>query len=126
MEATGCRVSEALQLKPTDITTTGLVKLSSLKGSDKRIVHSGNAMKFLLDCKKKNHILWNEWTRQFVYREFKKLGIGQQFGRSSTKSVTHYFRHIIAKSIKNENMNMTDTKKFLGHKSIKSTAHYHE
>jgi site-specific recombinase XerD len=126
MEATGCRISEAINLKPTDITSTGLVKLKSLKGSEKRMLHSGKSMEYLLTCKKRNHIDWNEWTRQFVYREFKKLGIGQQFGNSKTKSVTHYFRHIIAKSIKNEDMSMTDTKKFLGHKSIKSTARYHE
>lgn len=125
MSASGCRISEALAVKANNITSTGHVKIKALKGSVDRIVSSGMATKFMQDCKTKNISPWADWSRHFVYREFKKIGVSMSLPGKSRKAVTHAFRHQLAKSIQSANMQITDTQKALGHKSINSTKHYH-
>jgi integrase len=111
------RVSEALRIKPKDITSLGKVKIEALKGSHSRLISSGEAKKWLLQCKKINRIPFEGWSRFFVYREFKKLGISFQSNQSTKNSVTHAIRHIVTAA----NRKVTDEpgiiQRDLGHKN---------
>lgn len=124
MKASACRVTEALSIKPNDITSTGHVKINALKGSKSRIIHPGLSVTFILDCKSKSVQPWQGWSRFYVYREFKKFGINLTVAGKTNSKVTHAFRHTLAQSIKKANMGMSIAKDALGHKSIRSTKHY--
>lgn len=126
MIASGSRISEALKVNHWEITKTGHVKLHQLKGSGDRIVHSGMAMQYLLNCAKSKQQPWADWNRFFVYREFKKFGIGLQLQGRKKKSITHSVRHTVAKQIKKAGMTIEDSKQALGQKNVKSTTYYHE
>lgn len=125
MEASGCRVSEALSIKSTDITQMGHVKIKAKKGSNDRVISSGMATEYMRDCYKKKKSPFDGWSRHFVYRQFKKYNIGTKYKGKSKASVTHSLRHQVAKSIQKAGMNITDSQNALGHKSIKSTEYYH-
>lgn len=126
MTASSCRISEALKVNYWEITKTGHVKLHQSKGSGDRIVHSGMAMQYLLECLKSKRQPWADWNRFFVYREFKKFGIGLQLQGRKKKSITHSVRHTVAKQMKRAGMTIDDSKQALGQKNVKSTAYYHE
>lgn len=125
MEASGCRVSEALSIKPTDITQMGHVKIKAKKGSNDRIISSGMATEYMRECYAKKKAPFDGWSRHFVYRQFKKYNIGVKYSGKKKKSVTHSMRHQVAKSIQKAGMSITDTQKALGHKSLNSTSYYH-
>lgn len=126
LEASGCRISEALSLKANDITYTGAVFVRAKKGSNDRVISGGLATSYLINCKKRKQSPWDGWSRHYVYREFKKLGICVTINGAKNNKITHAFRHQLAKSIKANDMNQDVTKLALGHKNLKSTEYYHE
>lgn len=126
MLASGCRISEALAVNPIDINSLGMVKLKAKKGSKSRIVHPGKSIQFLLECRQKGEYPWSHFSRYFVYRNFKAVGINFKFNDNTNSSVTHAIRHIVAQSNKNAGFEIESTQYQLGHKSINSTKHYHD
>jgi Phage integrase family len=126
MNASACRITEALSIKPTNCTSSGHVLINCLKGGKQRIVSSGMATEFIKSCASRKISPWSDWNRFFVYREMKKFGIGIKLNGRVRKSITHSIRHNVAKSIKRSGMSIEVSKQALGHQSINSTAHYHE
>lgn len=121
---TGCRVSEALNIKYTDIDQIGRVRVKGKKGSKNRIVYSPSCVSMFLKAKKYGFTIWEEFNRFHIYRTFKKYGIGAFFGRNKRMSITHYFRHlnaIIAGEIAKEK---SEISQLLGHISEKNTNFY--
>lgn len=125
MHASGCRISEALRLLPVDITYSGHVKIKASKGSANRIVFSGFAREYMISCKSNNVSPWAGYSRFFVYREFRKMGLMVQVSGNKNKSVTHAIRHVVAESMERAGMQLKDTAQLLGHKSENSTGYYH-
>lgn len=125
LSVSGCRITEALSITANQLTSTGLVKIKALKGSNSRMVSAGMATAFIIDCKARNVAPWEGWSRWFVYRQLKKFGIVMQCQNGKRSKVTHAFRHQVAQSIKSAGMTIDDSKNALGHKSIKSTEYYH-
>lgn len=80
----------------------------------------------MLNCRRLQKNPFSDLNRFHVYRELKKLGIGIQITGSKKKAVTHAFRHMIGKAIKANGNEIEITRKYLGHKNIKSTKYYHE
>lgn len=126
MIASACRVSEALAITPQMITSTGHVKIKAAKGSQDRIVHAGMSMEYFIKCRTSAKSPFENWSRWFVYRQFKKYGIGIQLRGRKNKSITHALRHEVAKANQSQQFTIKDTKKQLGHKSPRSTKYYHE
>lgn len=126
MLASASRVSEALNITPSRITQTGHVKIIAGKGSQNRIVHAGLSVDYFLLCKANSIKPFDGWSRFYVYRQFKRYGIGLHLPGRSNKAVTHSIRHAVAMANVKESFNLTDTQSQLGHKSTRSTKYYHE
>jgi len=124
MYATATRISEALNIRVSHVLTSGNVHIKAVKGSSDRIVNAGLATEYLLSCKAKGFLVWNEWNRHFVYNRFKYFGISITPKNSTKKAVTHAARHISLNELQNSENNLELTKSFAGHKNINSTKHY--
>jgi len=120
----GLRISEVLAIRPYDITSQGFVKINAVKNSNSRIIHAYEATNYLLKCKTYGKYPFAEFNRFYVYRQYKKAGIGKKFGTNRVTSVTHYFRHNASLQAKSVNADITTRAHQLGHKSTKSTEHY--
>lgn len=120
----GLRISECLNITTSDVSTTGHIRVRGSKGSNDRIVIPYRFASFWQNEAKAILPIGNIYSRFWFYRQYKNLGLYAIFGNSKVNSVTHLFRHLNILSLK-DNFNETDlTRKFIGHKSIKSTMHY--
>jgi len=124
MYCSGCRISEVLRIKSSDISPSGFVKITASKGSANRFVHISYSIEFLLSLKTTNSYIFANYNRYYIYRLFKKLGFTQKFGDNVNFSVTHYFRKSAALEALSINNDLQDITSLLGHKSAKS-AHYY-
>ena len=120
----GLRVSELLAVRSYDINRLGQIVIKGLKGSNSRICNTGNSADFLLQCKMNNCDPFPYFSRFFVYREFKKLGLSYRFAGNEKSSVTHLMRHLVVKLQQEDIDSLELSQSFLGHKSLKSTTHY--
>ena len=121
---TGCRISEALQIKQSDIDNLGRVKIKGLKGSSNRIVTSPATKEYLINQKKIGGQIFSRFNRFYIYRVFKRYGLGRFFGDNKRQSVTHYFRHINAMIAKEIATDIKEISDILGHKNAKNTEIY--
>lgn len=126
MSATACRVSEALNINPWDITSNGFVKINTLKRGKPRIVNSGMAADFMIRCAQNGVKPFDGMNRFAVYRYFKRYGIETQLKGRKKKTVTHFPRHFVAQQIQKAGMDIKFSQQALGQNSIKSTQFYHE
>lgn len=120
----GVRVSEVLQIKGVDLIYPDKAKIVGLKGSENRIINLGECSDYLMRLRGKNVLVFQDVSRFYVYREYKKMGFSLKFAGRSKASVTHLFRHLVIKNLKNNNITTNESKKFIGHKSEKSTEIY--
>jgi integrase len=118
------RVSEALAIQAKDITPAGKILIKSLKKGEQRLISSGEAKEFILNCKKFNIMPFEGCSRFWVYREFKKFGINFQSQTSSKASVTHAIRHIITASNRTVTSSNQVLAKELGHKNLTTNQKY--
>lgn len=124
--SSACRISEALSIQATDITSVGHVKICTLKKGKIRIVPGGLATEYLRKCYRRKAAPWGDWSRFFVYREFKKYGISTRLKGRAKNTVTHLPRHTVAKGIQSAGMEIEMSRQALGQTNLKSTAYYHE
>lgn len=121
---TGCRISECLNISPYDITVSGAFYIKGLKGSESRLYKLPEVANYMVNCKRLGVYPFEGLSRFYVYRVFKKCGIGYRFEGNKHASVTHLPRHVMAidaKSIEGGNNYVTDV---LRHKSEKNRAYY--
>lgn len=121
---TGCRVSEALQIKSNDINENWFVKIKGAKGSHSRIKLIPPFPLTYVKLKIPNIYLFQGISRFYVYRQLKNMGIYEQFGNNKNKSVTHYFRHIYAQNLKSVDQKNEASSRELGHKNHKNIVYY--
>ena len=124
MHATGCRISEVLNIKPTDIAQNGVIKLSAVKGSNDRLVNAGPYNLLFYRGNLALPLISNGYNRFYFYRLFKKLGLYAQIGNREKNSVTHYFRHSMAASLQSANFDEKETALMLGHKKASNSNIY--
>lgn len=124
MYLSGCRVSEALDIRPSRISPSGQVLLRGLKGSEDRVINVGSMKRYGVD----NIILASydiELRSRFsMYRLLKRLGFAQYFGNSGVASVTHIFRHMYIREQAEQGIEVETMKRAIGHKNINNTKHY--
>lgn len=120
----GCRISEILDICPGDISRLGKILIKGKKGSNDKWIDIPCDKEYFLKCRTYDIMPFEGISRFFVYREYKKRGIGIKVGKTGKKAVTHMFRHLMGKIQEDEGFDINSTKKALGHKSIKSTNYY--
>ena len=120
----GLRISEALYFDHTNITNDGLIKIKGLKGSSSRILYIRHNREYLINNYLYSLPLANIYSRFYVYRLFKKLGIYQRFNINSHFSVTHYFRHNLVKHLKDNGYDNKTITNFMGWNSEKTILFY--
>lgn len=120
----GLRISECLRIQPTDIKSNGYIRIKGVKGSKDRLVFPYNNAQYWLTTLKYQCPIGNVYSRFYFYRLFKRLGLYELFSGHKNKSVTHYFRQKLMRSLESENVERTTRSDFIGHKNKKSIEHY--
>lgn len=120
----GCRISEVLAIKSTDILGDNTIRIRGLKGSSDRVVFVFKSANYITECKKNGISPFAQISRFQVYRELKKLGIYEVFGNNINASTTHIFRHLYVKKLLASGVRIEDVQKIIGHKSVENTKIY--
>lgn len=120
----GLRIAEVLSIMPGQILPTGHVLIKGKKGSSSRIVYTSDARGYLVRCRNNSVLPFMDYDRYWVYREYKKLGIGTKFKGKGNASVTHFFRQLNARLQQMSDVELENIGTFLGHKSQQSTQYY--
>lgn len=121
---TAVRISEALEIKCSQIKMDGSVFIKSKKGSFEGIVNSSRTTSYLIECKKNNRNPFETYNRFFIYRIYKNLGVTFQSQLSKKVSVTHALRHIKVQNLINGGIESEEITKILRHKNPKNTELY--
>ena len=79
---------------------------------------------WFLECRKKNIDPFGELDYDFVYRQYKKVGINTHFPGRKKASVTHAFRHLLVDDLRTITDSDEEIGKYIGHKNIKNTQAY--
>jgi integrase len=124
--ATGCRVSEALRIKPYDITIGGRIILKGSKGSKSAQYCVPECSQYFISCKKSGREPFGSFSRFQIYRIFKKHGISHTFGENQKASVTHLPRHIMALDITATTEDKQIVSDALRHKNEKNREFYEQ
>lgn len=120
----GLRISEALNLKYTDVISRNKAIVRGLKGSEDRIIDI-SCLSFISDLRyDRNGYLFVDIDRFQVYRLFKKYGIIFRSKGNSRASVTHAFRHLYVRNMRLNSIDESLIQQEIGHKSIKNTNRY--
>ena len=121
---TGIRISEVLNIRGTDITVNRMVRIKASKGSENRVFNISSNWDFWSKYRKQYGKVFECYSRFYVYREYKKLGISFSFGIGNKMSVTHSLRHIMGRAMQDTNIDKSLIQKQLGHVNKKSTNTY--
>ena len=120
----GLRVSEALSIKATDITSNGQIIIKGSKGSSNRLIVINEYRDRLIDLRNSSFNPINDIDRFVIYRVLKKWSINGEFSYGSKNAVCHQFRYNFAKDIQSVTNDLNETAKLIGHKSSSNTAIY--
>lgn len=120
----GCRVSEVLRLRDSDVTGNYLIRIRASKGSEDRIVTIPPLGQGKLIGVKSNAFLFDSYSRFYVYRVCKSHGLYIKKGDLEHYSVTHSFRHVYANQIQQLAKGDSVASRAMGHKNSKSIKYY--
>lgn len=120
----GLRISEVLDIKHSDISPQGFIKIGSKKMSSGRIIHAGESLEYMHQCRASLVHPFAGFDRFFVYREYKRVGLMKFVPGNKKASVTHLFRHNASSQALKVGADIETRAHQLGHKSTKSTQHY--
>tara|TARA_R100000789_G_C2995341_1_gene147288 strand:- start:414 stop:1010 length:597 start_codon:yes stop_codon:yes gene_type:complete len=120
----GLRVSEALNLRCSQISKGGKILVNGSKGSADRIIVVPELARFGANSLVGDYKIFPYISRFHVYREYKKRGISLALNGTNKRAVTHAPRHVAINEVNELSKSKEKTRQFIGHKSIKSTEHY--
>lgn len=120
----GLRISEVLNITNYDLLSLGRIKIRTQKRGQDRIINYSDTYKYLDFCRKTSSHPFRDYNRFFVYREYKKHGIGLFHSKTGRYSITHSFRHIAAQTLNKEVKDKKLISNYIGHKSLKSLESY--
>lgn len=124
LEASGCRVTEVLNIVKSDINSRGQLFVIGLKKGQNRLIECHLATDYLLKCVRNNIEPFANLNRFTAYRLLKNIGIGKVKGGNQVSSVTHIFRDNYVRRLRELKMTDEDRSRLIGHKNIKSTEYY--
>lgn len=122
----GFRISEVLNIGPSQIISDTDLFINADKGSRPRRVHVPELRDLLMRCVKNNIIPFKGISRFAVYRMYKRYNIVVSNGRNKNNSVTHAMRKLYVRDSYKTSKNINITADLVGHKSAKSTEYYVE
>lgn len=120
----GLRISELLNIKPSDIDPSGLVYIRGLKGSSDKFLQVSYLLDVFLSFRSRSKPLSYYYSRFFMYRLYKKLGISLIKDGHKNKAVTHAGRHMLAELTATYSPDFGGVADVLGHKSDSSALYY--
>lgn len=120
----GTRISETLSLKHRNINSSGQVYMIAAKGSESRLLHGGVSSDFLSICRLRQVDPFSRMNRFQAYRMLQGLGIGKLKKGRVHESVTHIFRDMYAKRLRQIGLEGVELSKVTGHKNYKNVEHY--
>ena len=120
----GLRVSEALNLGPGQSRGNGVFEFKTLKRGENRTIQIIHNEPYIRENIEYKLPLINRYTRYYVYRLYKKLGIYQKYNNNRHDSVTHYFRHELILYMKSQGLSDTMISKFMGWKGDLTIQYY--
>lgn len=121
---TGARISEVLNLKVEHISSKGQILIIGLKRSSDRVVFVEECKDYFLKCRLNNMHPFDRCNRFSAYRHLKSMGISKLKAGRKKESVTHIFRDLHVKDVRETKANARTTSNSIGHKSIVSTEYY--
>lgn len=124
MFLSGCRISQAIGIKPNQINVNGSIKIIGSKKSSDTIVFPVYSRNFWINNKSNIDSLLCLYSRFYFYRLFKKKGLVYKLNGKQNLNVTHSLRQLFIDSLAHSNIEPELIKKSVGHKSIKSQDFY--
>lgn len=120
----GLRISEVINVKPSQVTSLGQIMIRGSKKSEDRIVMGYMYSHVWVNYVKKGNVIGDERDRYYYYNLYKKFGLYRKNKGSDNNSVTHVFRYSFVEMLLKNNIEINEIQKLIGHKSVKSTEHY--
>ncbi len=120
----GLRVSEVLGVRRCDIKGNGHVLVKGSKGSGDRWCRPMESMAWWQAQRGNDGMVFDGYSRFWVYRQFKSLGIGAVMPGRSKASVTHLPRHVVINELNQDDTEVKDISTFIGHKNSNTTNEY--
>lgn len=120
----GCRISEVLSIRPTDITAKGHIIIKGTKKSSNRLIVLPQYCDYLLNIRHTGFNPFSSYDRFIVYRLLKKYNLSQSNQYGSKSAVCHQFRYSFAKDVNGVTNNIGETAKLIGHKNKNNTSLY--
>lgn len=120
----GLRISEVLGIHGKDISTTGHILIHGLKGSNDRIVIPIHSATYYQKYSGVSGKIFQSYSRNYVYRQYKRIGIGRRFQGRMNSAVTHYLRHLFVSGMKSELTGINTISMHIGHKRVSNTELY--
>lgn len=124
MYSSGCRVSEALNVKGTDIGDYGTVFIKGLKRSHDITAEIHYNKTHAIRLSGKHIYIFQDLDRYYVHRQFKALGIYFPPTHSRKGISTHALRHLKLKKAYQVSMSVDTTRRAVNQKSEKATKNY--
>lgn len=122
--AFGLRISEVLSIRPYDLLAGNRIRIISKKKSNPRIIVYADSYGYLQKCKSLSLTPFRSYNRFWIYRQYKQAGIFLEVNSSSKLAVTHSLRHLLIQSLQHEDIDISLSASFLGHKDEKNTKIY--
>lgn len=120
----GCRITEALSISVTDISSEGLVLIKGLKGSNDRVITVTELQPLFTKSLRNGIDPFYSMNRFTAYRLLKNIGVQKLKSNRKRESVTHVFRDEHSKSIRKIAGSKSVLAAALGHKNEKNTDYY--
>jgi site-specific recombinase XerD len=120
----GLRISEVIRLDASCLLPGSRLLVRGSKRSNDRLIQSVSYSSDLFFYLKTFGRIDNVYSRFYIYRLCKKLGISFESSISSKISVTHAGRHLFAEILNESGVSLENIQSFVGHKSSKSTQCY--
>lgn len=123
-QQSGCRISDLLNVNYLSISPGLNISILQGKGSLPLIIQPVYFREYWVDVRVKRLIPMEGYNRFFMYRFYRKYGIGVNNGSGRNMSVTHAFRKQLAQDVYSIDNTEIRVQGALGHRSKKSTEHY--
>lgn len=120
----GCRVTQALSIKPNNISLNGKIQIKAAKGGKDTLCNPIHFKEFWINYRDGNSCFDNFINRFFIYRVCKNIGAVYKSKNNIKASVTHSFRHSLANELNLIEKDSNLISDVLGHKSLKTKKYY--
>lgn len=118
------RISEVLAIRLKDVGGNGNVYINTKKKGQSIVIKDSLICSIFREYKKANYEIFASVSRQYIYRQYKIMGIVSVSSGKFQLAVTHAFRHHNAKEVRKQTDDPKMLKNVLHHNSILSQEYY--